>query len=198
MPQLASQPWGLQHAPHDNSTRLRILAATAEVMGRHGMTKLSLTAVALEAEVSRPTLYRWFPTKKLLLDAYVAWERSLYERAVAEATAGLPPEERLDAALRVIAQGQQSYPGLRMVDIEPALVIDRLANVIPSMRAGLERLLPGPDGAQAAATVVRVAISHYVVRGDDADEFLNQLRHAARTRRPTPKVVTDQQSAKST
>jgi len=193
MPQ-PSYPWGLKLAPPGSSTRLRILAATAEVMGRHGMTKLSLTAVALEAQVSRPTLYRWFPTKKLLLDAYVVWERSLYERAVAEATAGLPADKRLDAALRVIAAGQQSYPGLRMVDIEPALVIDRLSGAIPSMRAGLERLLPGPDGAQAAATVVRVAISHYLVRSDDADEFLTQLRHAAGTRGPTP-TVTDETAA---
>jgi TetR/AcrR family transcriptional repressor of uid operon len=186
MPQHVSKPRGTTLAGPGSSTRLRILAATAEVMGRHGMTKLSLTAVALEAKVSRPTLYRWFPTKKDLLDAYVVWERSLYERAVAEATAGLPPSKRLDAALRVIAAGQQAYPGLRMVDIEPALVIDRLSGVIPSMRAGLERLMPGPDGAQAAATVVRVAVSHYLVRSDDADEFLSQLRHAARTRSTAP------------
>jgi AcrR family transcriptional regulator len=44
----------------DTSTRQRILAATAEVLGRHGMTKLSLSDVALQAGVSRPTLYRWF------------------------------------------------------------------------------------------------------------------------------------------
>ena len=44
----------------DHSTRERILAATAEVVGRNGMTKLSLSEVALQAGVSRPTLYRWF------------------------------------------------------------------------------------------------------------------------------------------
>lgn len=163
----------------DASTRQRILVATAEVMGRHGMTKLSLSEVAIEAGVSRPTLYRWFASKNDLLDAYVVWERSLYERAVTNATAGLAPSEKLDAVLRVIAAGQQSYPGLRMVDIEPAQVIKRLSRVIPPMRAGIEKLLPGPHGATAAAAVVRVAISHYLVRSDDADEFLTQLRHAA-------------------
>jgi TetR/AcrR family transcriptional repressor of uid operon len=166
------------------STRQRILAAAAEVMGRNGMTKMSLSEIALEAGVSRPTLYRWFASKKDLLDAYVVWERSLYERAIATATAGLAPSEKLDAVLRVIAAGQQSYPGLRVVDVEPALVIDRLSQVIPPMRAGLERLMPGARGTQAAATVVRVAISHYLVRSDDADEFLAQLRHAARVKRP--------------
>jgi AcrR family transcriptional regulator len=163
----------------DTSTRERLLAATAEVMGRNGMTKLSLSKVALQAGVSRPTLYRWFGSKTDLLDAYVVWERLLWERAMADAIAGLAPRDRLDAVLRVIAMGQQSYPGLRMVDIEPAEVIKKLSGIIPVMRARLERLMPGPNGAETAATVVRVAISHYLVRSDDADDFLAQLRHAA-------------------
>jgi TetR/AcrR family transcriptional repressor of uid operon len=163
----------------DTSTRERILVATAEVMGRHGMTKLSLSEVALQAGVSRPTLYRWFGSKKDLLDAYVVWERIIWERAISAATAGLDHAERLDAMLRVIAKGQRSYPGLRMIDIEPAEVIKRLSAFIPLMREGFERLMPGPDGAEAAATVVRVAISHYLVRSDDTDDFLVQLRHAA-------------------
>jgi len=160
----------------DNSTRQRILAATADVLGRHGMTKLSLSHVALQAGVSRPTLYRWFASKRELLDAFVVWERQHYERAVAEATAGLPACEKLDAALRVIVDYQHSYPGLRMIGIEPAQVIKRL------MRHRLERLASGPDPALAAATAVRVAISHYLVRSDDDDDFLEQLRHAARVK----------------
>ena len=48
----------------DTSTRHRILVATAEVLGRSGQTKLSLSEVALQAGVSRPTLYRWFADKE--------------------------------------------------------------------------------------------------------------------------------------
>jgi AcrR family transcriptional regulator len=166
----------------DDSTRQRIMAATAEVLGRNGRTRLSLSEVALQAEVSRPTLYRYFGDKRELLDGFVVWERQYYERAVAEATAGLPASERLDAALRVIVEYQQSYPGLRMVDIEPAQVIRRLSRVIPLMRERLERLAHGPDASLAVATAVRVAVAHYLVRSDDGDDFLAQLRHAARTR----------------
>src|ERR1700742_395571 len=129
----------------DSSTRQRILAATAEVLGRRGMTKLSLSQVATEAAVSRPTLYRYFADKRELLDAFVVWERQYYERAVAEATAELPAAERLDAALRVIVEYQHSYPGLRMIDVEPARVIKRLSRIIPVMRDRLERLATGPD-----------------------------------------------------
>jgi TetR/AcrR family transcriptional regulator, repressor for uid operon len=168
-------------ADADNSTRQRILAATAEVLGRNGMTKLSLSEVALQAGVSRPTLYRWFDSKRDLLDAFVVWERQFYERAVADATSGLPASEKLDAALRVIVDYQQSYPGLRTIDIEPAQVIRRLTRIIPLMRARLERLAHGPDAALAVSTAVRVAISHYLVRSDDDDEFLAQLRHAVGT-----------------
>jgi TetR/AcrR family transcriptional repressor of uid operon len=164
--------------PVDGETRQRILAATAEVLGRKGMTRLSLTEVALQACVSRPTLYRWFASKDELISAFGVWERESFGRGVVDATAGLSGHEKLDAALKFIVQFQQSYPGLRMVDIEPARVIERLARVIPLMRERLERLLPGPYGAEAAATAVRVAVSHYLVRADDDAEFLAQLRHA--------------------
>ena len=166
----------------ESSTRERILAATAEVLGNNGMTKLSLSDVASQAGVSRPTLYRWFASKQELLDAFVEWERSYYEQAVNEASADLPANQRLDAALRIIVEYQQSYPGLRMVDVEPEHVIKRLAQILPLMRERLERLSSGPDAAVAAATAVRVAISHYLVRSDDGDDFLAQLRHAARVK----------------
>ncbi len=129
----------------DNSTRQRILAATAEVLGRNGMSKLSLSQVATEAGgVSRPTLYRYFADKRELLDVFVVWERHYYEHAIAAATAGLPAHERLDAALRVIVEYQLSYPGLRMVDIEPDQVIKRMARVLPLMRERLQRLCTVP------------------------------------------------------
>jgi AcrR family transcriptional regulator len=173
-------------AEDDNSTRQRILAATAEVLGRNGMKRLNLSDVALQAKVSRPTLYRWFASKRDLLDAFAVWERQFYERAVAEAITGLPASEKLDAALRVIVEYQQSYPGLRMIDIEPAQVIRRLTRVIPIMRERLERLAQGPDTALAVATAVRVAVSHYLVHSDDDDDFLAQLRHAARVKHRAP------------
>jgi AcrR family transcriptional regulator len=162
----------------DTSTRERILSATVEVLGRNGMTKLSLSEVALQAQVSRPTLYRWFASKEELLDAFGRWERDMFDSGINAATAGLRGTEKLDAALRFIVAYQQSYSGVRMIDIEPGQVIRQLAFVIPIMRERLERMVPGPRGAVAAATAIRVAVSHFVVRSDDADEFLAQLRHA--------------------
>ncbi|TPG36915.1 TetR/AcrR family transcriptional regulator [Mycolicibacterium hodleri] len=183
-----TEPWRGTDVPRtvevDGSTRERILAATAEVLGDNGITKLSLSDVATKAGVSRPTLYRWFGSKQELLDAFVVWERLFYQRAVAKAYIGLPLSQRLEAALRVIVEYQQSYPGLRMVDVEPEHVIPSLARIIPLMRQQFEALIPGPDAAIAAAAVVRVATSHYLVRSDDDDQFFAQLRHAAGLRYP--------------
>ena len=168
----------------DTSTRQRLLVATSEVLSRKGMTKLSLSEVAAQAGVSRPTLYRWFASKEELLDAFGVWEREMYDRGIAKATAGLRGKEKLDAALRFIVDYQHSYSGYRMVDIEPGHVIGQLSHVIPVMRERLLRLLPGPNSAVAAATAIRVAVSHYLVASDDADQFLAQLRHAVGLKHP--------------
>jgi AcrR family transcriptional regulator len=163
----------------DTSTRRRILAATSEVLARSGQTKLSLSEVAMQAGVSRPTLYRWFASKEELLDAFGLYEREMFDSGISKATAGLRGNEKLDAALEFIVSYQQSYSGVRMIDIEPEVVIAQLALVIPVMRARLERMLQGSNRAVKAATVIRVAVSHYIVRSDDGDQFLAQLRHAA-------------------
>jgi hypothetical protein len=65
-----------------------------------------------------------------------------------------------------------------MVDLEPGHVIGQMSRVIPVMRERLQRLLPGSKGAIAAAATVRIAVAHYIVPCDDADDFLAQLRHS--------------------
>ena len=162
----------------DSSTRSRILAATAEVLARNGQTKLSLSEVALQAAVSRPTLYRWFASKEELLESFGRYERDLFDGGISRATAGLRGNEKLDAALQFIVEYQQSYSGVRVIDIEPEVVIAQLGHVIPIMRSRLQKLLTGPNAGLKAATAIRVAISHYIVRSDDDDQFLAQLRHA--------------------
>lgn len=162
----------------DTSTRHRILVATSEVLKRNGQTKLSLSEVALQAGVSRPTLYRWFASKEELLEAFGRFERDVFDGGIGKATAGLRGTDKLDAALRFIVSYQQSYSGVRVIDIEPEVTIAQLTEVIPVMRARLQRLLSGPNAAVKAATAIRVAVSHYIVRSDDADQFLAQLRHA--------------------
>ena len=57
------------------STRRRILDATHVVFARSGHRNLQLSDVAAEAKVSRPTLYRYFGSRKGLLDAFALYEQ---------------------------------------------------------------------------------------------------------------------------
>ena len=85
-----------------NSTSVdAILEATRRVIAERGPGKFTMSAIAAAAGVSRPTLYRWFPTKDALLEALSAYEEQLFDarlRAVIEAQRS--PGRRLDAALR--------------------------------------------------------------------------------------------------
>ncbi|WP_026256223.1 TetR/AcrR family transcriptional regulator [Mycobacterium sp. 155] len=180
-----NEPVPAQRDVEDTSTRHRILAATAKVLARSGQSKLSLSEVALQAGVSRPTLYRWFADKQELLDAFGQFERDMFDSGVGRAIVGLRGSEKLDAALRFIVSYQQSYSGVRLVDIEPEVVITQMAQVIPVMRNRLQKLLSGPNAAVKAAIVTRLAVSHYIVRSDDDDdEFLAQLRQAVGIKLP--------------
>ena len=176
---MSQAPAGSTAIPEEDesSSRLRILNATAEVLGRSGQTKLSLSEVALQAGVSRPTLYRWFASKTELLDAFGVYEREMFDTGISRATAGLRGTDKLDAALQFIVAYQQTYSGVRLIDVEPEVVVLQLARILPVMRSRLE-LLTGPNAELKAATAIRIAVSHYVVRSDDADQFLAQLRHA--------------------
>ncbi|MUL65661.1 TetR family transcriptional regulator [Mycobacterium sp. CBMA 234] len=161
----------------DASTPSRILVATAEVLARQGQTKLSLSEVATQAGVSRPTLYRWFASKEALLESFGRYERELFDDGMSAATEGLRGNEKLDAALQFIVRYQKTYSGVRVIDIEPEAVLAELPNVVPIMRSRLQKLLSGPNAELKAATAIRIAVSHYLVRSDDTDQLLAQLRH---------------------
>src|SRR5512143_2683364 len=101
--------------PEVLTTRERILEATVEVLARSGPRKLSLSKVAATAGVSRPTLYRWFPSKKVLLEACGRYEQLKYEDGIADAVAGLEGEARLETVRRFIVDFQHAYSLRRLV-----------------------------------------------------------------------------------
>ena len=106
------------------------------------------------------------------------YERHIFDSGLSKATEGLKGVEKLDAALRFIVDYQHSSTGVRMIDIEPKHVLGDFARIIAPMREGLQRMLTGPDAAVKAAAAIRIAISHYIIRSDDSDQFLAQLRQA--------------------
>jgi AcrR family transcriptional regulator len=161
------------------TARERILEATLEVLARSGPRKLSLSAVATAAGVSRPTLYRWFPSKKALLEAFGRYEQRKYDDGIADAVAGLAGEARLETVLRFIVEFQHTYSLRRLVDVEPEHVVHQMTRVLPIMRDRLLPHFPGPERLAIASAVTRIALSHTLVPDDDPELFYAELRHAA-------------------
>jgi AcrR family transcriptional regulator len=62
--------------PRSEQARNAILDAAAELLLAHGLEAVSMDAVAQRADVSKATIYRWWPTKETLaLEAlYHEWE----------------------------------------------------------------------------------------------------------------------------
>ena len=54
-------------------TRLRILEATADVLADEEAEEVTVPLVAMRARVSIRTVYRHFPTKEALFDAFGEW-----------------------------------------------------------------------------------------------------------------------------
>ncbi len=159
--------------------RKRLLEATFEVLSQAGPRKLSMSAVAATAGVSRVTVYRWFPSKEALLEGFGVYEQQKYDAGMAEAVAGLDGDARLKAVLRFIVEFQHGYSLRRIVDVEPEHVVQQMTRVMPIMSNRLLPHFPGPDGHVVATVVTRIALSHALIPDDDPELFYAELRHAA-------------------
>jgi AcrR family transcriptional regulator len=172
-----------------NTTAETILAAAQRSVHRRGPRKLSLSAVAEEAGVSRPTVYRWFPTKALLLAALTAYEVEQFDTGLqALADRYADPTARFDAALRYIVTYLGETMGADAIGADPAFALQSLADSlgshiesiagvlgdaldrIPAVRAG--RL----TRQQGAEMLLRLAYSHYLVPNPDPERLLTTVR----------------------
>ena len=167
------------------STRRRILNATHAVVSRSGPRNLQLSDVAIEAGVSRPTLYRYFGSREGLLEAFSLFEQDNFDAGIAAAMAGLRGADRLDAALQFVVEYQRTHTAAAIVDTEPAHVLAQMQRVLPIMHERIRKVIPTADGADAdradtaASAVVRIAVCHFLVAGGTPEEFLAELRLAA-------------------
>ena len=60
-------------------TRLRILEATADVLADDEVEEVTVPVVAMRARVSVRTVYRHFPTKDALFDAFGEWAEESFQ-----------------------------------------------------------------------------------------------------------------------
>jgi AcrR family transcriptional regulator len=105
-----------------------ILAATRRVITERGPRRFTMSAIAEAAGVSRPTLYKWFPTKDALLAALTSYEEQLFDaRLQAAVDAQRTPARRLDAALRLLVTYLDGLMGPDPIGADPGFAIQSLA-----------------------------------------------------------------------
>ena len=105
-----------------------IIAAAQRALAERGQGKLTISAVAQAAGVSRPTVYRWFPTKEDLLRALAELEERQFGQGLqAVIDAQRTPARRLDAALRYLVTYLDDARVPDPTGVDPAFMLRNLA-----------------------------------------------------------------------
>jgi AcrR family transcriptional regulator len=169
-----------------------ILTATRRVIAERGPGKFTMSAIATAAGVSRPTLYKWFPTKEALLAALSAYEEELFDaRLQAVIEAQRTPARRLDAALRCLVTYLDGLMGPDPIGADPGFAIQSLASSLGPQTTSFVRRLgdafetvpavrQGRLSREAAAEMfLRLAYSHYLVPHPDPEVLLADVRSFA-------------------
>jgi AcrR family transcriptional regulator len=156
-------------------TATRILDATLATMADHGVARLSLEDVAKRARLSRQTVYRYFPSKGVLLEATVLREEQVFiSNMIAAAGRHKELEPALRAAIEAALRTGQAHALLnRLLATEPnalvALVTTDRGPVLSAARQALEEILAGwlpraPKArlGMAADAVARLLVSYVV------------------------------------
>lgn len=159
-------------------------------LGSH--EKLTLSAVAEAAGVSRPTLYRWFATREDLLEAMsLRQEERFYEGLAETLELERTPAARLDAALGYLVTYLDETFGPASPVIEPGFTVRSLAASLPKQKATWVRLVgdalarvPAVKAGelsveQAAELFLRLAYSHYLIPSPEPKILLQCMRSMA-------------------
>jgi len=166
----------------------RILDAAVEAASVHGIGRMSVADVAARAGLSRPSLYKRYPSKDALVAAAVGREALRVVHASRQAAAGHEdPREALGAAVATVLRLAREHPLLdRVVRTEPEILVPLLTTddgpilrvVRPQIEAVLAQRFPAMDTVTArrvADMVARLLISYALNAPDDPPEVVARV-----------------------
>ncbi|MFD5621890.1 TetR/AcrR family transcriptional regulator [Streptomyces yangpuensis] len=149
-------------------TRRQLAATALELFLERGFDAVSVADVAAAAEVSKPTLFRYFPTKEdLLLDRFADHQDEV-ARVVRERSAGRTPVGAVHAHFLTALAERDPITGL--CDHPEVLAFQRLLYTTASLESRLshysdrevELLAVGLEGESVAPLAARLAAVHLV------------------------------------
>jgi AcrR family transcriptional regulator len=133
-------------------------------VARHGLAKLAMSDVSQSAGVSRGTLYRYFPTREVLLDALAQREAERLFRRVIDATQAAPAgEAQLRVLLELATREVRAHPALqRLLESDPAEVLEGIRRRLPEIVAAFHQSF-GPALAETELVRGGAVTSHQLV-----------------------------------
>lgn len=129
-------------------TRRAIADAAIALFLARGFDAVSVSDIAAAAEISKPTLFRYFPTKEDLVLHRIADHRGEAGRVVRQRPAGLPPLTALHQHLHERLAARDAVTGLN--DSPEVVAFYRLVFNTPSLAAQLLRYTLDNEEALAA------------------------------------------------
>jgi AcrR family transcriptional regulator len=110
----------------------RILDATMEAISRQGVRNVSMSDVCRFAGVARGTLYRYFPSKEVLLESLGQRTRQQTEDGIRAAAANTDSgEEALVAVINFLTGFAGDSKAAAMLEVEPLFFMDFLRRHMP-------------------------------------------------------------------
>jgi len=141
-------------------TRKRILDAVGRMMSQPGMPELTFSAIAVEAAVAERTIYRHFPTKEAILEAF--WHHINAELGMAHYPQSV---EEILAVMPSVYDGYDKRAGLIRAHLSNPAGREMRLQVVPrrqeAYRKILARELEGVDAktARNAYCVIQMLFS---------------------------------------
>ncbi|MGH0031270.1 MAG: TetR/AcrR family transcriptional regulator [Myxococcota bacterium] len=187
LPRPSSQAWD-GDPPHRQAARSRLIEAAARCVVRDGLAASGISAVAAEAGVSRPTVYRYFDDRHALILATLLHAGGELGRDLADHLRAVASPRRMavEAMLYVLEEVPRN-PLLHAMWSSTALDADMLADftgpdVVAMSKQALARLIDAAGWSDAEAdeaveTMLRMLLSLLVAPAPkrDADALRTYL-----------------------
>ncbi len=177
-----------------NPTEERILTATLGLIGRRGVRRLAMQEISDAAGVSRGTLYRYFPSKDLVLAAAADFDEARFGAGLDQALAAVADDGRMAAFLSYAFDFIRTHPARSLFESEPGFVLGYLLDRLPNLRRELVvRLGPEVDALpvvregrltreEVADLVVRLFVSSWIVPETDHGALVRALESTLEVR----------------